>query len=328
MPSEFELIARHFVRPTPRALLGPGDDCALLSPSPGMALAVTTDMLVSDVHFFPETDPGRLGWKTLAVNLSDLAAMGARPRWAFLALSFPEPDENWLAAFSEGVFACARRFGVDLAGGDTTRGPLTLCVTAVGEVPPETALRRDAARAGDDLWVSGAPGLAALGLAHRQGAVRLPTEILDVCLDRLEKPQPRVELGAALRENALARAAIDISDGLLADAGHLVAASKLDIEIDDARLPTCFPEDISLAPPWMERFQRARLSGGDDYELLFSASSDRRGEIDALAARLGVPLSRIGHFVEGRGGVRLLDAKGEALPVSHKGFDHFAENSQ
>ncbi|MDR1163114.1 MAG: thiamine-phosphate kinase [Candidatus Accumulibacter sp.] len=328
MPSEFDLIARHFVRPTPRTLLGPGDDAALLAPSPGTEIAVTTDALVSGIHFLPETDPERLGWKTLAVNLSDLAAMGATPRWAFLACALPDPDESWLAAFSSGVFACARRYGVDVSGGDTTRGSLTLCVTALGEVPAATALRRDAARAGDDLWVSGFLGCAALGLAHRRGEIRLPAEILDACLDRLEKPHPRVALGVALREAALARAAIDVSDGLLADAGHLAEASKLDVEIDAARLPEGFPQGFSAAPSLMERFQRGRLSGGDDYELLFSAAPERRDAIDALGARIELPLSRIGRFVTGTGGVSLRDARGEALPVFYKGFDHFAENIQ
>ena len=157
MPSEFDLIARHFSRPTPQAVLGPGDDCALLAPAPGMELALTTDMLVAGTHFLPDTDPQQLGWKTLAVNLSDLAAMGARPRWALLALSLPKADEAWLTAFSDGLFACASTYTVDLIGGDTTRGPRNLCLTAIGEVPVGQALRRDAAQGGDDLWFPGSP---------------------------------------------------------------------------------------------------------------------------------------------------------------------------
>ena len=174
MPSEFDLIARYFARPTPQAVLGPGDDCALLAPSPGMELAITTDMLVAGTHFFADTDPTQLGWKTLAVNLSDLAAMGAKPRWVLLAGSLPEANEAWLSAFAEGLFACAKRYAVDLIGGDTTRGPLNLCVTALGEVPAGKALRRDGARPGDDLWISGHPGLAALGLAQLQNKTDLP----------------------------------------------------------------------------------------------------------------------------------------------------------
>ncbi|MDA0190964.1 MAG: thiamine-phosphate kinase, partial [Proteobacteria bacterium] len=243
MPGEFALIDRHFARPTPSAVLGPGDDCALLAPTPGMELAVTTDMLVAGTHFFADTDPRQLGWKTLAVNLSDLAAMGAVPRWALLAGSLPAADEDWIAAFADGFFACARRYGVDLVGGDTTRGPLNLCVTALGEVPPGTALRRDGARAGDDLWVSGQPGLAALGLAHLRGELVLSGALLGRCLSALQRPLPRVELGRALRERGLAHAAIDVSDGLLADLGHLLERSGVAAELHAGQLP-CLPAGV------------------------------------------------------------------------------------
>lgn len=325
MASEFDLIARHFVRPTLQTMLGPGDDCALFAPSSGMTLAVTTDMLVSGTHFFPDADPEKLGWKALAVSLSDLAAMGARPRWALLALSLPATAENWLACFSAGLFACARRYGVDLAGGDTTRGPLNLCVTAFGELPAGTAMRRDTAQAKDDLWISGLPGLAALGLLHLQGKTVLPEEILGACLDRLEKPLPRVELGLALREGALARATIDISDGLLADAGHLAESSGLNVDIDAFRLPKPFP---AMTPALFEMFREASLSGGDDYELAFSAASGQRETIAALGKHLGLPLWRIGRFSCGRGETRLLNEQGEAIPLIYKGFDHFAETSR
>ncbi|MBN9424252.1 MAG: thiamine-phosphate kinase, partial [Candidatus Accumulibacter sp.] len=187
MPGEFDLIARYFARPTPSAVLGPGDDCALLAPAPGMELAVTTDMLVVGTHFFADTDPRQLGWKTLAVNVSDLAAMGAVPRWALLAGSLPSADEDWLAAFADGLFACAKRYGVELVGGDTTRGPLNLCVTALGEVPAGRALRRDGARVGDDVWVSGQPGLAALGLAQLRGQADLPAALKTRCLAALQR---------------------------------------------------------------------------------------------------------------------------------------------
>ncbi|MDR1367957.1 MAG: thiamine-phosphate kinase [Candidatus Accumulibacter sp.] len=326
--SEFDLIARHFIRPTPRTALGPGDDAALLAPSSGAQIAVTSDMLISGVHFLPGTDPEKLGWKALAVNLSDLAAMGAQPRWALLACGLSKPDENWLTGFSSGIFSCAQRYGIDLVGGDTTRGPLTLCVTALGEIPAGTALRRDAARLNDDLWISGLPGIAALGLAHRKGEMRLPPEILNACLDRFEKPKPRVELGIALRKNALARAAIDVSDGLLADAEHLAEASKLDIAIDTMLLPECLPEGMPPVSSLTKKFQKARLSGGDDYELLFSAAPERREDIGALGMQLDLPLWRIGRFVEGQGRVTLLGKRGETLPVFHKGYDHFAENIQ
>ncbi|MDR0577287.1 MAG: thiamine-phosphate kinase [Candidatus Accumulibacter sp.] len=320
MSSEFELIDRHFVRPTPQAVLGPGDDCALLRPSPGMELAATTDMLVAGTHFFADTDPFQLGWKTLAVNVSDLAAMGARPRWALLAGSLPEAGEAWIGAFSRGIFACAGRYGVDLVGGDMARGPLNLCVTALGEVPAGEALRRDGARAGDDVWVSGRPGLAALGLAHLQGRIALPDDLAASCVGLLQKPFPRVELGMALRQRKLARSAIDVSDGLLADIGHIAERSALDAEIFVARLPPP-PEnaDAGLA-------RECQLAGGDDYELAFSAAAEKRGELSALAAELDLPLWRIGRFAAaGRGEVRLIGERGEPLAAGAKGFDHFGQ---
>ena len=319
-PSEFDLIARYFVRPTPQAILGPGDDCALLAPSPGMELAITTDMLVSGTHFLPETDPTQLGWKTLAVNLSDLAAMGARPRWVLLAGSLPDADEAWIAAFADGLFACAKRYGADLVGGDTTRGPLNLCLTALGEVPSGKALRRDGACAGDDLWVSGQPGLAALGLAQLQGRTILPEALARRCMVSLQRPLPRVELGLALREQQLARAAIDVSDGLLADLGHIAERSNVDAEVFAAQLP-CLPAGADR-----ELARTAQLAGGDDYELVFSAAPAKRHELAELATQLDLPLWRIGRIVEGQGVVRVLDENGQSLPQTRKGFDHFGQN--
>ena len=320
MPSEFDLIARCFARPTPQALLGPGDDCALLAPSPGMELAITTDMLVSGTHFLPDTDPFQLGWKSLAVNLSDLAAMGAKPRWVLLAGSLPEANEAWIAAFADGLFACAGRYAVDLVGGDTTRGPLNLCVTALGEVPPGTALRRDAAQAGDDLWISGQPGFAALGLAQLQGRTRLPEGLVAPCLAALQQPSPRVELGLRLRELKLAKAAIDVSDGLLADLRHIAERSHLAAEVGEALLPGL---PAGADPPLA---RQAQLAGGDDYELLFSAAPGQRVEIDELALALDLPLTRIGRMVAGQGGVRLLDASGNEKEFTVMGFDHFAQD--
>ena len=315
--SEFDLIARYFARPTPQAVLGPGDDCALLAPSPGMELAVTTAMLVSGTHFLPDTDPFQLGWKSLAVNLSDLAAMGAQPRWVLLAGSLPEADEAWLGAFADGLFACAERYSVNLVGGDTTRGPLNLCITALGEVPPGTALRRDAAQAGDDLWISGRPGLAALGLAHLQGRTRLPEALAAPCIVALQQPSPRVELGLQLRVRKLANAAIDVSDGLLADLGHIAERSGLAAEVGEALLP-----DLPAGADPL-RARQAQLAGGDDYELLFTALPGKRDEIAALALALELPLTRIGRMIVGRG-VHLLDADGKDRKCTITGFDHFA----
>lgn len=322
MPSEFDLIARYFVRPTPQAVLGPGDDCALLAPSPDMELAVTTDMLVAGTHFFADTDPYQLGWKALAVNLSDLAAMGATPRWVLLAGSLPKADEAWIAAFADGLFACAKRYGADLVGGDTTRGPLNLCLTAMGEVPRGKALRRDGALVGDDLWVSGQIGFAALGLAQLQARTQLPEALASRCITALQRPLPRVELGLVLRERQLARSAIDISDGLLADLGHIAECSRVDAEVFLAQLPYL----PSGAEPKLAR--QCQLAGGDDYELVFSAASDKRAEIAALAAELDLALWRIGQVVTGSGEVRLLDADGQSVPVSNKGFDHFGHQEK
>jgi thiamine-monophosphate kinase len=317
MPSEFELIRRHFTRPTPQALLGPGDDCALLIPSEGMLLAVTTDMLVEGTHFLPDTDPCALGWKTLAVSLSDLAAMGARPRWALLAGSLPADDESWIAQFAAGLFACAGRHAVDVVGGDTTRGPRNLCLTAIGELPAATALRRDRALPGDDLWLSGQTGLAALGLAHLQGRVHLGEALRDTCVTALQRPLPRVELGIRLRD--LAHAAIDVSDGLLADLGHIVEQSQVGAEISLARLPP-LPGGIE---PLLAR--RCQLAGGDDYELLFTAAVDRRDQLAALAGELELPLWRCGSIVAAPvGAVRVVDEDGQVVDFADRGFDHFA----
>ena len=327
MPSEFDLIARYFTRPTPQAALGPGDDCALLVPSPGMELAVTTDMLVAGTHFFADTDPWQLGWKTLAVNVSDLAAMGSCPRWALLAGSLPSADETWLAAFADGFFACARRYEVDLVGGDTTRGPLCLCVTAMGEVPTGTALRRDRALPGDDIWVSGHPGLAALGLAHLMRQTVLSVELAGTCVSVLQRPLPRVELGIALREGGLAHAAIDVSDGLLADLGHIAERSAVDADVFVAQLPALpAGADAALA-------RQCQLSGGDDYELAFTACAKNREALEALALRIGLPLWRIGtvgpRVRTGRvGGVRLISEGGEAIAPGKTGFDHFRTNGK
>ena len=326
MPSEFDLIARYFARPTPQAVLGPGDDCALLAPSPGMELAITTDMLVAGTHFFADTDPTQLGWKTLAVNLSDLAAMGARPRWVLLAGSLPEANEAWLSTFAEGLFACAKRYAVDLIGGDTTRGPLNLCITALGEVPAGKALRRDGARPGDDLWISGQPGLAALGLAQLQNKTGLPEPLKARCITTLQRPLPRVELGQALQNRALANSAIDVSDGLLADLGHIAERSGVTAAVFATQLPR-LPGGVDAALA-----RQAQLAGGDDYELIFSAAPDKRSAIAELAAELDLPLWRIGQISEAKessnGTVRLLDENGHDTPLTYKGFDHFGHGSQ
>ncbi len=300
-------------------VLGVGDDGAIVRPAPGMDLVVSTDMLAAGTHFLPDAEPEALGWKALAVNLSDLAAMGAQPRWAVIAAALPTADEDWVAAFARGLFACADAFGVDVVGGDTTRGPLNLAPTVFGEVPQGQALTRAGGRDGDDLWVSGTPGLAALGLAHRQGKVSLRGTAMAACLAALDRPQPRVALGLALR--GLATAAIDVSDGLLADIGHILERSALAADIDFPLLPRAALEagaDAVLA-------QQSLLAGGDDYELAFAAPPARRGDIEALAARLGLPLARIGRLRAGPAAQLVVrDEAGGTMPLGRRGFDHFA----
>jgi len=327
MPGEFGLIAKYFARPTPSAVLGPGDDCALVQPSPGKQLAVTTDMLVAGVHFLPDTDPGRLGWKALAVNLSDLAAMGATPRWVTLAGALPAVDEAWIAAFAEGFFGCAREFGVDVIGGDTTRGPLNLSITALGEVEPGRALRRDGARPGDEIWVSGRPGLAALGLAHLQGKVKLPEPWPRLCVAALEKPRPRVALGQALA--GIASAAIDVSDGLLADLGHICERSGCAAAVRLVQLPQL--RDLAGSGAHYDADLRrlaldCQLAGGDDYELAFTVPAALHTQLGAIAARLELPLWCIGEMVDGdAGSVTVFDPDNKPVDIARKGYDHFGQ---
>ncbi|MBI5007514.1 MAG: thiamine-phosphate kinase [Nitrosomonadales bacterium] len=318
--SEFDLIKRFFSRPTPSATLGVGDDAALLHIADGMELAVSTDMLVSGTHFFPDADPFLLGHKTLAVNLSDLAAMGAVPRWATLALSLPATEEAWLQRFSAGFFAVAAEYGVELVGGDTTRGPLNLSVTIMGEVPKGRALRRSGARAGDDIWVSGKLGDAALGLAHLQGRIKLPEQARNTCLASLHQPRPRVALGLALR--GIASSVIDISDGLLADLGHILECSEAAAEVRYDRLPVS-SLFASAGDEMQELAQSCVLSGGDDYELCFTAPVAQRDEIEALSSTLRLPLTRIGKIVSGQG-CKVRTADGNVMPIKDTGYDHFA----
>jgi thiamine-monophosphate kinase len=317
--SEFDIIRKYFTRDAPTAALGVGDDCALVRPDPGVLLAVSTDMLTAGTHFFPDAEPGKLGHKALAVNLSDLAAMGAGPRWATLAIALPEADEKWIAAFAEGFFGLAARFEVELIGGDTTRGPLTISVTVLGEVPAGLALKRDAALAGDDIWLSGATGEAALALAHLKGRVKLEGAALEACLTRLHTPEPRVDLGVRLR--GVARSAIDVSDGLLADLGHVLEASRVGADLVWDSLPRAKAiagcPDRALADDCL-------LAGGDDYELVFTAPKSKRPQIQAVGKDLEIPLARIGAAVAGDPVARLRDARGELVSSPRKGFDHFA----
>ena len=317
MASEFEIIARYFDRPARNALLGVGDDAALVRPGPGMDLAVSTDMLLEGRHFLPGADARALGHKALAVNLSDMAAMGATPRWATLAIALPEADEGWLAAFARGFFALADRFAVDLIGGDTTRGPLTMAITILGEVPEGLALFRAGAGPGDDIWVSGELGGAALGLAVLQGRAALGADDAAATLTRLHEPEPRVELGERLR--GIATSAIDISDGFAGDLRHILERSAVGALVYYAQLPRS-PAFASVDDPQLEK--DFVLSGGDDYELLFTAAQSSRAQVGALGAELGIALTRVGAIQKGSNLV-LLDAAGGVMPCGG-GFDHFA----
>lgn len=318
MPSEFDLIARYFTRPAAGAELGVGDDAALVRLSSGMELAVSSDMLVAGRHFLADAEPYLLGHKALAVNLSDLAAMGARPRWATLALALPEADETWLEAFSRGFFDLARRYQVDLVGGDTTRGPLNLCITILGEVAMGQALRRDGARVGDDVWVSGNLGGAALGLRHLRGEVGLTQVMAEACLARLHTPEPRVELGQALV--GLARSAIDVSDGFIADLGHILARSGVGAEVEFGRLPA-HPAVAARLSDALAR--QCLLAGGDDYELCFTAAPDQVRAVLAAGAAAAVGVTRVGR-ITAEPGLRILGPEGQAMELEMRGYDHFA----
>ncbi len=320
--SEFSLIKRHFDRPAPGAVLGVGDDCALLRTAPGMELAVSTDMLVEGRHFSAGADARMLGHKSLAVNLSDLAAMGATPRWATLALALPDADDAWLEQFSAGFFALAARFGVDLVGGDTTRGPRNISVTIMGEVPAGRALRRSGARAGDEIWVSGELGGAALGLAHALDGVPLDAGDAQASLARLHEPQPRVALGERLR--GLASAAIDVSDGFAGDLAHVLERSGVGARVHYTRIPRPGAFARLGQGEAMRTLERdCVLSGGDDYELVFTAPVEHGLAIEALGRELGLALSRVGAIVPGEAGLAILDADGNTMPAA-RGFDHFA----
>ena len=326
MLSEFDLIKQYFTRGARpagprRATLGIGDDCALLTPAVGLQTAISSDMLVEGRHFFPGAAPHSLGHKCLAVNLSDLAAMGARPVAFTLALALPRADPDWLAGFSAGLFALADAFDCELIGGDTTKGPLTICITIFGELLPGQALRRSAARAGDDIWISGDLGDARLALAGYRGELvdeLAPLELEQAAL-RMHAPTPRVELGMALAASGLGRAAIDISDGLVGDLGHILAASGVGATLDVDALPA----GVVLASQAQALRRSYTAAGGDDYELCFTAPASERGAILALAASVATAVTRVGSVTPGAG-LQLVDATGAPLDLRLAGFDHFA----
>lgn len=320
MLSEFDLIAQYFTRPVrhaQRVALGVGDDCALLSPSPGMHMAISSDMLVEGRHFFPDANPLTLGHKCLAVNLSDLAAMGAQPVGFTLALALPKAEPGWLEPFSKGMLALADQHNCELIGGDTTKGPLNICITVFGEVPPGQALRRDGAQAGDDIWISGTLGDARLALAACRQEVTLDATQYEQAAGRLHAPTPRVALGMALR--GIANAAIDISDGLVGDLGHILKRSQVGATLSADALPV----GPVLSQRALEVRRHFALAGGDDYELCFTAPVARRSEVLASAQRAGTEVTRVGS-IDAAPGLRLVDSVGAPLNLRLNSFDHFA----
>ena len=323
--TEFDLIAQYFTRPTRQAALGVGDDCALINPSPGMQLAISSDMLVEGRHFFSDVSPYALGHKALAVNLSDLAACGAKPVAFTLALALPSIDAPWLLAFSNGLWALAERHACELVGGDTTQGPLNICITVFGEVPRGQALLRSGAQLGDDIYVSGTLGDARLALEALQGHLELPPDLLAKARLRLEQPTPRVALGSALR--GIATSAIDISDGLAGDLGHLLKASGVGAQLDTKNTTNLIAAHAYIH--WSkltfdtQKQLKMVLSGGDDYELAFTASPGARQAVQAASSSSQTPVTRIG-VIQSAPGLRLVDGQGQAVDAQFASFEHFA----
>jgi thiamine-monophosphate kinase len=337
---EFELIRRYFTRTGTggaaaggaSVALGVGDDCALLNLESGMQMAVSSDMLVCGRHFFPDADARQLGHKALAVNLSDLAACGARPLAFTLALALPEADDAWLAPFSDGLWALADEHGCALIGGDTTQGPLNICITVFGEVPRGQALLRSGAQAGDDIFVSGTLGQARMALEARWKKIVLPPDVLGRTTRRMDAPTPRVALGLALR--GIASAAADISDGLLGDLSHILERSGVGATVSTALAGRLLPavEASALAPSSPGREATGDvfpevlpyvLAGGDDYELVFTVPPALRAAAQAAAVSSHTPITRIGQ-IESADGLRLVDADGAPVANTFASFDHFA----
>ena len=314
MTSEFEIIERYFKKKMRQTALGIGDDAAMINVQKNYQLAISSDMLVENTHFLKNTNPSHLGWKSLAVNLSDIAAMGATPKWATLSISLPKINHTWLKKFSEGFFKCADKFGIDLIGGDTTKGSLSISITIMGEIKKNTSLLRSGAKINDDIWVTGQLGLAAMGLANLQGKLKLPPRIKIKCIRALETPSPKTSLGAYLPRYA--NSCIDISDGLMQDLRHILKASKVGATLLLNNIPC-------------EKFIQASkqyqfvLNGGDDYELLFTAAKKNRSHIKKIAKRTNTPVSVIGSITENQV-LQILNEQGKSIKFNPKGFDHFA----
>jgi thiamine-monophosphate kinase len=320
--AEFDIIRRYFKKPTSSAILGIGDDAALVAPNSKTELAISTDTLVSGIHFFADTNPYQLGYKSLAVNLSDMAAMGAKPLWSMLSLTLPKilaaESNAWLSDFSKGFLDLAHYHQIELIGGDTTSGPLNINVQIIGEVAQGEALRRSGAMLGDEIWVSGHLGDAALALCHEKQQVTLEPEEIKQCLPALHTPTARVELGQRLI--GLAHSAIDLSDGLMADLEHILAASNKAANVNLAAVPC---SEIMQRYIHQSFAMDCLLTGGDDYELCFTAPKIKHKEIDCLSNELSLPLTCIGEISQGEGLI-VRDAEGKAITLEKKGYDHFS----
>lgn len=317
---EFELIERFFKRAALQADVGVGDDCAIWTPCPGHQLAMSADMLVEGRHFLSTVNPRDLGHKSLAVNLSDLAACGATPRAFLLSLSLPRVDEVWLSGFSEGLFALADAHGCELIGGDTTQGPLNVAITVMGEVPAHQAILRSGAQVGDDVYVSGYLGDARLALEAFRGTVNLPQSALELARSRMERPEPRTALGVSLLGVATAMA--DISDGLLGDLGHILKASRVGADIQIAAIQNLMLTRGVWACP-QDLLQRCVLSGGDDYELVFTCHPSQHPHVQALCESCGTPVTRIGRITSDPH-LLLRTEDGDVLANTFTSFDHFS----
>lgn len=319
MTPEFDLIQQFFARATMQTDLGVGDDAALISITHGMQLAISADMLVAGTHFFADCDAFQLGWKSLAVNVSDMAAMGAQPKWATLAIALPDVNPAWLDQFSDGFFACAKQFSVDLIGGDTTRGPLTVSIQIMGEVPIGKAIKRSGAQINDDIWVSGQLGSAALVLAYLKKThlnSSLNADDIANCLQALNAPTPRIALGLSLR--GIATSNIDISDGLLADLGHILRASNCGATLNLEAIPCIEVLKTSIQNPITQNYV---LAAGDDYELCFTAPKSARNSIESISQQINCPVSLVGEIHTGND-LKVM-YQNQQLNISKKGFDHF-----
>ena len=315
MTSEFEIIERYFKKKMKQTALGVGDDAAMIHVRNNYQLAISSDMLIENIHFLKNTNPSHLGWKSLAVNLSDIAAMGATPKWATLSISLPKINHAWLKKFSKGFFKCADKFGIDLIGGDTTRGPLSISITIMGESKKNEALLRSGAKINDDIWVTGQLGLASMGLANLQGQLKLPPRIKMKCIRALEIPTPKTFLGSYL--SRYANSCIDISDGLIQDLRHILKASKVGASL----LLNDIPCEKFIHTSKQYQFV---LNGGDDYELLFTAAKKNRPFIKKIAKKTNTPVTMIGNITKKKA-LNILSEQGKSIKFNPKGFDHFAK---